>query len=89
MPESFVLHRSPGAMGIARVSVPVETIRQKARPVSPECSVDGTCDQSVVVKGSSGIFIVPANKCPGQRCAMNARTANRVLHSSSLAPGLA
>src|SRR5215207_2500081 len=26
MPESFVLHRSPGAMGIARVSVPVETI---------------------------------------------------------------
>jgi hypothetical protein len=43
-------------------------VRQKARPVSPECSVDGTLDQSVVVKGNSGIFMVAANNSAGQRC---------------------
>ena len=46
-------------------------------------------DQSVVVKGSSGIFMVPANKCWSAMLPMNARTAKRVLHSGSLAPELA
>ena len=41
-------------------------VRQKALPVSPECSVDGTFDQSVVVKGSCGIFMVAIDKSAGR-----------------------